>query len=280
MANIKLVTDSSAGLTDEEIKEYDITIVPLSVMIDDQVYVEREDITNDEFVAKMAESANLPKTSQPPLGRFVEVFDRLGADGSQVLCIDMMASLSGTVHAAEQAATMTETDVTVIDSLTTDRALAYQLIEAAKAIRAGATMEEAVAKARETEKKTTLYLAIDNVKNLVAGGRVSKFAGTLSGVLNIKPMLKVGNGEIEIPAKVRGNKGMHKLWSQIVADMVKGPEIVAIGISHVAAGKEMEWLKAQLNEAFPDIPVLVRTTVPVIATNTGFGANCLIYYTK
>ncbi|WP_295773818.1 DegV family protein [uncultured Limosilactobacillus sp.] len=280
MANIKLVTDSSAGLTDEEIKEYDITIVPLSVMIDDQVYVEREDITNDEFVAKMAESTNLPKTSQPPLGKFVEVFDRLGADGSQVLCIDMMASLSGTVHAAEQSATMTETDVTVIDSLTTDRALAYQLIEAAKAIKAGATMEEVVAKARETEKKTTLYLAIDNVKNLVAGGRVSKFAGTLSGVLNIKPMLKVGNGEIEIPAKVRGNKGMHKLWSQIVADMVKGPEIVAIGISHVAAGKEMEWLKAQLNEAFPDIPVLVRTTVPVIATNTGFGANCLIYYTK
>lgn len=280
MSKIKLVTDSSVGLTPAEIEKYDITIVPLNVMIDGQTYVEREEITNDEFVAKMEASSELPKTSQPPIGKFVDAFDRLGADGSEVFCINMMESLSGTVHAAEQAATMTETKVTVLDSDTTDRCLGYQVLEAAQAIEKGATVEELITLCKDVQQRSSIYLGIDNVKNLVAGGRVSRFAGMLSGVLNIKPMLYVHDGVIDIPAKVRGTKGMHKLWKDIIAQMQAGPKVKMIGISHVDAGSEMEWLKDQLHQAFPEVEILVRTTVPVIATHTGKGANCLLYYTE
>ena len=81
MAKIKIVTDSSAGLTDQQIQDYNITIIPLTVMIDDTIYVERESITNKEFIEKMKASKVLPKTSQPPLGKFVETFDKLGEIG-------------------------------------------------------------------------------------------------------------------------------------------------------------------------------------------------------
>ena len=176
MAKIKIVADSSAGLTDDEIKKYDITIIPLNVMIDGTIYVERETITNEQFPKMMANAKSLPTTSQPPIGKFVEAFDRLGQDGSEVLCVTMMASISGTVHTAEQAANMSKTKVTVYDSQTTDRGMAFQIIEAAKVIEAGGTVDEAIARMKEVLSKSKLYLAIDNLHNLVAGGRINRYA--------------------------------------------------------------------------------------------------------
>ncbi len=94
MATVKIVTDSSAGLTDEEVEKYHITIVPLTVMIDDVVYVERHTITNEEFINKMEHSKVFPKTSQLPLGDFIKVFDELGADGSPIVCLNMLEAIS------------------------------------------------------------------------------------------------------------------------------------------------------------------------------------------
>ncbi|MBB1122756.1 DegV family protein [Limosilactobacillus albertensis] len=280
MSKIKIVCDSSAGLTDEEIKKYNITIVPLSVMIDGTVYVERETITNDQFPAMMKNANSLPKTSQPPIGKFVDAFDKLGEDGSEVLCVTMMESISGTVHAAEQAAGMTKTKVTVYDSQTTDQGMAFQIVEAAKVIEDGGSIEDAISKMKDVLAKSKLYLAIDNLDNLVAGGRISKFAGAVSNLLNIKVMLQVYGGQIHIEAKGRGLKSIHKEWGKILDEMARGPKVKRIGISHVDAGKEVDRLLANLKELYPNINVVVRETVPIIATHTGIGACCLLYYTE
>ncbi len=104
MSKIKIVTDSSVQMTDEEIKEYGVTIIPLTVMIDNTVYVDGETIQRDEFVQKMATADSLPKTSQPAVGTVLETFNDLTKDGSQVLAIFMAESLSGTVNSGRQAA--------------------------------------------------------------------------------------------------------------------------------------------------------------------------------
>lgn len=280
MSKVKIVCDSSAGLTDEEIKKYNITIVPLTVMIDGTIYVERETISNDQFPELMKNAKSLPKTSQPPIGKFVDAFDKLGEDGSEVLCVTMMESISGTVHAAEQAATMTKTKVTVYDSQTTDQGMAFQIVAAAQVLEKGGSVDDAIAKMKEVLDKSKLYLAIDNLDNLVAGGRVSKFAGALSNLLNIKVMLQVYGGQIHIAMKGRGIKSIHKEWDRILQEMQDGPKPVRIGISHVEGDKEVERLKSRLEEMYPDIKIVVRETVPIIATHTGMGANCLLYYTE
>lgn len=280
MSKIKIVCDSSAGLTEDEIKKYDITVVPLTVMIDGTVYTERETITNDQFPDMMKNAQSLPKTSQPPIGKFVEAFDRLGADGSEVLCVTMMASISGTVHAAEQAANMTKTKVRAVDSHTTDRCMAFQIIEAAKVIEAGGSMDDAVARMKEVFSKSKLFLAIDKLDNLVAGGRVNRFSGTLSKLLNIKVMLEIKNGEITIDSKGRGMKYVHKTWERVLQQMAEGPKVKAIGISDVQAPKEVAWLKERVQKICPDIQIVVRETVPIIATHTGIGANSLHYFTE
>lgn len=280
MAKIKIVCDSSAGLTDEEIKKYDITIIPLSVMIDGTVYVERDTITNDQFPQMMKEAHSLPKTSQPPIGKFVDAFDQLGADGSEVLCVTMMESISGTVHAAEQAAGIAKTKVTVYDSQTTDRGMAFQIIEAAKVIEDGGSVDDAIQRMKYVLDHSKLYLAIDTLDNLVAGGRISKFAGGLSKMLNIKIMLQVYGGQIHIIMKGRGKKALHKEWDRIIEEMKQGPKVVAAGISDVAADAEVDRLKDKVHSIYPDLNIVVRETVPIIATHTGLGACCLLYYTE
>ena len=93
-------------------------------------------------------------------------------------------------------------------------------------------------------------------------------------------MLQVYGGQNHIIMKGRGAKAMHKEWDRILKEMAEGPKPVRIGISHVEGDKEVDRLKAAVEELYPNIPVVVRETVPIIATHTGMGACCLLYYTE
>lgn len=172
-------------------KKYDITVIPLTVMIDGTIYVEDETITREEFIDKMATAKSLPKTSQLALGTFIETFDKLGADGASVICINMLEAISGTVHTAEQAASITKTDVTVIDARTTDRAMAFQVLTAAKLAQSGADKQAVIDQIHATQAHTKLFMGVMTLNNLVAGGRISRLTGAISTLLNVKIALKL-----------------------------------------------------------------------------------------
>ncbi|KRK38915.1 DegV family protein [Levilactobacillus parabrevis] len=279
MAKIKIVADSSAGLTDQQIQDYNITIIPLTVMIDDTIYVERESITNQEFIDKMKTSKTLPKTSQPPLGKFVETFDKLGEDGSSVICFNMLAAISGTVHTAEQAAQLSKTDVTVVDTQYTDQAMAFQVIEAAKLAAEGADKQAILDRAVAVRDHTKLFMGVVTLENILKGGRLSRAAGMLTSLLNIKIVLQVTGGELKIRAKGRGMKTIDRYFDKVYEQIKQTPDIVSIGISHVEAFESIDKIQGHLHEILPDKNVLVRETVPIIATHGGPGAFALMYYT-
>lgn len=279
MANIKIVTDSSAGLTDQQIQDYHITIVPLTVMIDDTIYVERESITNKEFIDKMKTSKTLPKTSQPPLGSFVETFDKLGADGSSVICFTMLEAISGTIHAAEQAANLSKTDVTVVDSQFTDQALAFQVIEAAKLAAEGADKATILQRADAVRNNTHLFMGIVTLENILKGGRLGRAAGMLTSLLNIKIVLEVTGGQLKVRAKGRGMKTIDRYFSKVYDQMKQTPDIMSIGISQVEAYDSVDSVQQHIHEFLPNKDILVRETVPIIATHGGPGAFALMYYT-
>lgn len=279
MAKIKIVADSSAGLTDQQIQDYNITIIPLTVMIDDTIYVERESITNQEFIEKMKTSKTLPKTSQPPLGKFVETFDKLGDDGSSVICFNMLAAISGTVHTAEQAAQLSKTDVTVVDTQYTDQAMAFQVIEAAKLAAEGADKQAILDRAVAVRDHTKLFMGVVTLENILKGGRLSRAAGMLTSLLNIKIVLQVTGGELKIRAKGRGMKTIDRYFDKVYEQIKQTPDIVSIGISHVEAFESIDKIQGHLHEILPDKNVLVRETVPIIATHGGPGAFALMYYT-
>ena len=278
MSRVYIVTDSTADLTEEEVKQFEISIVPMNISIDDDNYIDGVTITKEEFKQKMIESAELPKTAQPSIGRFVEVYDKLGKNGDSVISIQMMRSISGTVDAARQAADITETNVTVVDSDFTSRSMGMIVKEAAKAAQEGKSVEEILEIVEDAKKRTTLYLTVVNLDNLIKGGRISQVMGMFSNLLNIKLFLQVINGKIEIIQKGRGLKSLQKKYDEIFEKMKAAPNgIQEIGIMHAGLSDFNEGNIARVRELFPDVPLTIVTTSPIIMSHTGVDAMAITY---
>ena len=278
MSRVYIVTDSTADLTEEEVKQFEISIVPMNISIDDENYIDGVTITKEEFKQKMIESAELPKTAQPSIGRFVEVYDELGKNGDSVISIQMMRSISGTVDAARQAADITETNVTVVDSDFTSRSMGMIVKEAAKAAQEGKSVEEILEIVEDAKKRTTLYLTVVNLDNLIKGGRISQVMGMFSNLLNIKLFLQVINGKIEIIQKGRGLKSLQKKYDEIFEQMKATPNgIQEIGIMHAGLSDFNEGNIARVRELFPDVPLTIVTTSPIIMSHTGVDAMAITY---
>ena len=278
MSRVYIVTDSTADLTEEEVKQFEISIVPMNISIDDENYIDGVTITKDEFKQKMIASAELPKTAQPSIGRFVEVYDELGKNGDSVISSQMMRSISGTVDAARQAADITETNVTVVDSDFTSRSMGMIVKEAAKAAQEGKTVEEILEIVEDAKKRTTLYLTVVNLDNLIKGGRISQVMGMFSNLLNIKLFLQVINGKIEIIQKGRGLKSLQKKYDEIFEQMKATPNgIQEIGIMHAGLSDFNEGNIARVRELFPDVPLTIVTTSPIIMSHTGVDAMAITY---
>lgn len=278
MSRVYIVTDSTADLTEEEVKQFEISIVPMNISIDDENYIDGVTITKDEFKRKMIASAELPKTAQPSIGRFVEVYDELGRNGDSVISIQMMRSISGTVDAARQAADITETNVTVVDSDFTSRSMGMIVKEAAKAAQEGKSVEEILEIVEDAKKRTTLYLTVVNLDNLIKGGRISQLMGMFSNLLNIKLFLQVINGKIEIIQKGRGLKSLQKKYDEIFEQMKSAPNgIQEIGIMHAGLSDFNQGNIARIRELFPDVPLTIVTTSPIIMSHTGVDAMAITY---
>ncbi|MEZ7616349.1 DegV family protein [Streptococcus sp. 27098_8_73] len=269
MTKIKIVTDSSITIEPELAKDLNITIVPLTVMIDGVVYSD-SNLKEGEFLRLMKSSKNLPKTSQPPVGVFAEVFEDLSAEDVQIISIHMSHALSGTVEAARQGATLAKADVTVVDSSFTDQAMKFQVVEAAKMAKAGATLEEILQKLEEVKAKTELYIGVSTLENLVKGGRIGRVTGLISSLLNIRVVMQMTNHTLTPIVKGRGAKTFKK-WLDDLKESLKEKEIEEIGISYAGGPEFANQMKEELQE-FVEKPIPVLETGSIIQTHTGENA--------
>jgi conserved uncharacterized protein len=269
MTKIKIVTDSSITIEPELAKDLDITIVPLTVMIDGVVYSD-SNLKEGEFLQLMKSSKNLPKPSQPPVGVFAEIFEDLSAEDVQIISIHMSHALSGTVEAARQGATLAKADVTVVDSSFTDQAMKFQVVEAAKMAKAGATLEEILEKLEEIKAKTELYIGVSTLENLVKGGRIGRVTGLISSLLNIRVVMQMTNHTLTPIVKGRGAKTFKK-WLDDLKESLKEKEIEEIGISYAGGPEFANQMKEELQE-FVEKPIPVLETGSIIQTHTGENA--------
>lgn len=281
MSRIIIVTDSTADLTEQEIQDFNIHVVPLNITIQEEHYLDGETITKEEFKNKMIASSELPMTAQPSIGRFVELYDELGKDGSEIISIHLMNSISGTVNAARQAADITESTVTVVDSDFTSRSMGIIVREAANATKEGKSAEEVLEVIESTRQRTKLYLTVLNLDNLIKGGRISRVMGAFSNLLNIKLFLEVINGKIEIVQKGRGLKSLQKKYDEVFEEMKACPNgIQEIGIMHAGLNEFNQTQIDTLRELFPDAKFTIVMTSPIIMSHTGVDAMAVTYLTK
>jgi len=281
MSRIIIVTDSTADLTEQEIQDFNIHVVPLNITIQEEHYLDGETITKEEFKNKMIASSELPMTAQPSIGRFVELYDELGKDGSEIISIHLMNSISGTVNAARQAADITESTVTVVDSDFTSRSMGIIVREAANAAKEGKSAEEVLEVIESTRQRTKLYLTVLNLDNLIKGGRISRVMGAFSNLLNIKLFLEVINGKIEIVQKGRGLKSLQKKYDEVFEEMKACPNgIQEIGIMHAGLNEFNQTQIDTLRDLFPDAKFTIVMTSPIIMSHTGVEAMAVTYLEK
>ena len=267
------MTDSSVTIEPEVVKELNITVVPLSVMIDSVLYSDA-DLKEGEFLHLMQQSKNLPKTSQPPVGVFAEVFEELGKDGSQIIAIHMSHALSGTVEAARQGASLSTADVTVIDSSFTDQAMKFQVVEAAKLAKEGKDLETILAHVEDVKNHTELYIGVSTLENLVKGGRIGRVTGLLSSLLNIRVVMQMKNHELQPIAKGRGTKTFKK-WLEELTNTLSQKSVAEIGISYAGTNEWANEMKALL-QPYVEKPISVLETGSIIQTHTGENAWAIL----
>lgn len=274
MTKIKIVTDSSVTIEPELVKQLDITVVPLSVMIDNVVYSDTDLKEEGKFLQLMQEAKNLPKTSQPPVGVFAEVFEELSKDGSQILAIHMSHALSGTVEAARQGASLSTADVTVIDSSFTDQALKFQVVEAAKLAQEGKEMEEILTRVEAVKNNTELYIGVSTLENLVKGGRIGRVTGLLSSLLNIRVVMQMKDHELQPIVKGRGAKTFKK-WLDELTTTLSERSVAEIGISYSGSADWAKEMKESI-QAYVEKPISVLETGSIIQTHTGENAWAIL----
>ncbi|MCQ4087087.1 DegV family protein [Saccharibacillus sp. JS10] len=278
MRKIKIVTDSTIDLSPEVLAEYGVEMVPLSFNIDGESYTDRVDITPETFIQKMIHAKELPKSSQPATGTFVELYDRLGAEGYEVLSIHMTGGMSGTVRSAAMAAEMTDTKVTVVDSQYISRALGFQVIEAARMVQEEKSTEEILKRLDEIREGTRLYVVVDTLENLVKGGRIGRGKALIGSLLHIKPIGMLNEGVYTPSMNVRSHAQVVKHLARQFAEDVKGRTIKGVGIAHAEGYKLAESLKEKIAELTGYSQIEIDYTTPIISTHTGPGAIGFMYY--
>lgn len=276
-----VVTDSTAYLSKAEEQQYNIHVVPLSVIFDKETYAEGVDIDVATFYDKVREAKELPKTSQPPIGEFVSLFEKLAKDYDEIVTVHLSSGISGTYQGAVQAGEIVEgVDVYGFDSEIACAVQGFYVIEAAKMAQQGASAKEIITKLDKMKQEMRAYFMVDDLSHLQRGGRLSAASALIGGLLQVKPILHFQNKVIVPFEKIRTRKRALKRVEELLGeDVAVHPNIEATVIHANCEAEGQEWLET-LQAKYPSVHFKLSYFGPVIGTHLGEGSLGLGWYKK
>lgn len=275
---IAVVTDSTSYLTAQEIADNHITIIPIPVIMDGKVYNEGVDVSNQEYYEMLKTSASFPSTSQPAVGELIQVYENLRDEGyDAIISIHLASTISGFSNTvANVAADMEGVKVYGYDSQITVRLMGQLALQAARMANSGEYTPEAIIAELDALRATTGELfVVDDLQNLVRGGRLSNAGAFIGSVLKIKPLLTFDDKTHEIVAfeKVRSMKKakarVEELFAAAYADLDYPIRITVYHANDLEAGQT--WFN-ELQMKYPAVPIELAELGPVIGTHLGSGA--------
>ncbi len=278
MKKVAIITDSSAYLPPEIVKELGLHVVPLTLHWEGESYRDGEDIQAEEFYERLAEADTIPTTSQTTVGEFHKLFADLLEKDYAVLAILISSGISGTVESALQAqAEFKDAPIEVIDSQLVSMALGFMVMRVARAANDGASLAECKALAEEIYPKIGVYFTVDTLKYLNKGGRINTAKRLMGAALNIKPMMEIREGKIELVESVISRKKAMRRMLELVEGDIAGKGKVWISTFHAAAEEDNRTLMAEAVERFKPVETVTTFVSPVVGAHTGPGTLSLAY---
>ncbi len=279
MSKTAIIVDSTAYIPQELVEKHNLYVIPLTVNWSGESLKDNVDITADEFYTRLEQTDDIPTTSQPSAGEFVEIFTEAAKTADSAVVILISNELSGTVASALAAKDMMDGfPIEVIDSQNTSMSLGFLALAAARAAEAEKSHAEIAEMVREIMARMRIVFVVDSLKYLHRGGRVggaSRFVGSL---LSIKPVLHLENGRVEPLTKVRTKKKAVKHVLTMAENAMAGKSNVRIAVLHASALAEAKKLKADVLKTLAPVEIIITDISPVIGTHVGPGTLGLVYY--
>lgn len=280
---VKFIVDSACDILPEEAKEFGIIHLPLKVLFGENEYADSVDLSHEEFYEKLVESDVLPKTSQVPPADFEDAYRKVTEENNEAIVITVSGKLSGTYQSAMIAQEDFEGKVFVVDSENVaigERILVYRGLEYAKM---GLKASEIADKLNEDKKKIRLMALLDTLEYLKKGGRISSAVAFAGGLLSIKPVVAVENGEVSLIGKARGSKQGNNLLRELVAkskgiDFEKPFSLAYSGLSDKLLKKYIEDSAELWKGHTENLPIY--TIGCAIGTHVGPGAIAVAFFEK
>ncbi|NLN54388.1 MAG: DegV family protein [Firmicutes bacterium] len=271
MKRIALVTDSTADLTPALIKDWNVHVIPLKIRFAGEEFYDGE-LTAEEFYQRLRNASALPVSSQPAPEDFLQLYRNLLQKYDEVISIHLSANLSGTVNAAWVAAKNLPGKVHVIDSKTISLGIALMIKEAVHCIRNGLDSIQIKERLNTARNNIETMFTLNTLEYLQKGGRIGKVTGLVGSLLNIKPVIRVNEEGIYVPAgKTRSQDKALDQIVQTLQQLANGRQVKALAIAHGAALEAANKLKAALEKTF-NLPTDIFTQVStVIGVHTGPG---------
>jgi len=279
MEKIAIVTDSTADLPLSYYEENNVQMVPLTVRFEEKSFKDWIDINPKEFYQRMRDSDILPKTSQPSVAQFAQVYQELAGEAEQIVSIHLSSELSGTVQAAEMARDMANVPVTVIDTKSASLGTGLIVDAAVRAKRAGLSAEEVIKKGREATDRIKIVFLVGTLKYLHLGGRIGKAQALLGSMLSIKPILTLNEGVVTPYKKVKGLKKAYSEMKSFFLQNVTGKGALYAVFAHADCLDEMQRLREMIKSETRNAAALIESEIgSVIGTYVGPGAFAIAFY--
>lgn len=283
---IRIVTDTDSNMPQDVIDEYGIELAPIYIIFGDETVREYFEITPSEAYRRISAAPELPKTSQPPVGEFKIIYEKLLAEDPQVtiLSLHISGKMSGTVDSARQAAAMLpDADIRIFDTLSASLGQTLMVRQAAEMARQGADVETILAYMVVMRDKMQAYFAVKSLEYLARGGRIGKASHLMANMLDIKPILKLEDGVIDSHSKFRTWKRATSELRQYIHSQVPKPaerspgDVLHMGVAHAVSEAEAQETVEELKETFEPDVMLISEVGPGLGVHVGPGALAVLW---
>jgi DegV family protein with EDD domain len=280
---IALVTDSTCDIPAAWIEQYEISVVPLTILFGEQQFLDGVEMTAEQFYARLTTDRVHPTTSQPTPKAFAEAYQRAAERGAQeILVLTISGAMSGTVLAARRAAEEAGLPVHVMDGNNNSMGLGWQVIAAARVREAGGDLAAMRSAAEQVQRGMVYYVTLDTVEYLSRGGRFGSAARLMESVVQIKPLIYVrpetGAVAPSLPARSRKSaiEGLYKEFFRHI-DITRPLHLTVL---HNNALPEAEELADRVRDAYAPKELFITITSPVLGAHTGPRAIALVGYAE
>lgn len=274
MSKVAIVTDTDSSLPAEVAARYGIRQAPIAIHFGQQSFETGIDIDDAGMFARIDREGRLPTTAAPTPGRFAELYQAAFDAGAEtVICITVSGEISATYKAALTARELLpERDIRVIDSRSLSLGQGFMALAAAEAAQAGAGPDDIIARAEDTRARSHLFAALSTLKYLAMSGRVSHIAAGMAGLLDVRPILTIRNGRLDLLERTRTQS---RAWARVIelaAEASAGKGIERMAIVHVNAPLAARQFEQQARAALPCPPdILIAELTPGLSAHAGAG---------